>query len=162
MPLPYNHYGICHSERSEESALAFPRKFYIYILSSKSRRLNVGMTNSLVRRVLEHKRGEVEFTSRYNINRLVYFEVFRYVNNCIARETELKTWSRAKSWFWSMNSIRRGKTSPQIGMKTLIEKQIPHFVRNDKFRSAYMARACLTPLSCASAVETYFLSILVN
>jgi len=54
------------------------------------------MTNSLARRVLEHKRGEVEFTSRYNINRLVYFEVFRYVNNCIARETELKGWSRAK------------------------------------------------------------------
>jgi putative endonuclease len=76
--------------------LAFPRKFYIYILSSKSRRLNVGMTNSLARRILEHKRGEVEFTSRYNINRLVYFEVFRYVNNCIARETQLKTWSRAK------------------------------------------------------------------
>jgi putative endonuclease len=64
--------------------LAFARKFYIYILASKSRRLNFGMTNSLVRRVLEHKAGEVEFTRRYNINRLVYYERFKYVNNCIA------------------------------------------------------------------------------
>lgn len=54
------------------------------------------MTNSLARRILEHKRRDVAFTSRYNINRFLYFEVFRYVNNCIARETELKTWSRAK------------------------------------------------------------------
>ena len=76
--------------------MAFSRKFYIYILASKSRRLNVGMTNSLVRRVLQHKRKEVEFTSRYNIDRLVYFEVFRYVNNCVERETQLKTWSRSK------------------------------------------------------------------
>jgi putative endonuclease len=76
--------------------MPFNRKFWIYILASKSRRLNVGMTNSLVRRGLQHKAGEVEFTRRYNINRLVYYERFRYVDNCIARETQLKTWSRAK------------------------------------------------------------------
>jgi putative endonuclease len=55
------------------------------------------MTNSLFNRVTQHKAGEVaSFTKRYKINRLVYYEVFKYVNNCEARETELKKWSRAK------------------------------------------------------------------
>ena len=73
------------------------RKFYVYILASKSRRLYVGMTGALYGRVLKHKAGEEDsFTKRYKINRLVYFEVFKYVNNCIARETQIKKWSRAK------------------------------------------------------------------
>jgi putative endonuclease len=76
--------------------LTFNRQFYVYILASKSRRTYVGMTNSLLHRVGQHRRGEVEFTSRYRIHRLVYYEIFKYVNNCIARETELKGWSRAK------------------------------------------------------------------
>lgn len=76
--------------------MAFNRQFYVYILASKSRSTYVGMTNSLFTRVMQHRRGEVEFTSRYRINRLVYFEIFKYVNNCIARETQLKSWSRAK------------------------------------------------------------------
>jgi putative endonuclease len=72
-------------------------RFYIYILASKSRRIYIGMTNSLFSRVMQHKSGEIEgFTRRYKINRLVYYEVFKYVNNCIARETQLKAWSRAK------------------------------------------------------------------
>jgi putative endonuclease len=46
---------------------------------------------------MQHKFGEQDgFTKRYNINRLVYFEVFHYVNNCIAREEQIKSWSRAK------------------------------------------------------------------
>jgi len=58
------------------------------IMASKSRHTYVGMTNSLFNRALQHKAGEVEFTRRYKINRLVYYEQFKYVNNCIARETE--------------------------------------------------------------------------
>ena len=76
--------------------MAFPRAFFVYILASKSRRLYTGMTNSLFRRILQHKRGESELTLRYRIYRLVYFERFKYVNNWIARETEIKSWSRAK------------------------------------------------------------------
>jgi hypothetical protein len=46
---------------------------------------------------MQHKFGEVDgFTKRYKINRLVYYEVFKHVNNCIAREKQIKTWSRAK------------------------------------------------------------------
>jgi len=80
----------------EEFTLPFKRQFYVYILASKSRRIYVGMTNSLLVRVSQHRRGEVAFTNRYRINRLVYYEIFKYVNNCIARETQLKAWSRAK------------------------------------------------------------------
>jgi putative endonuclease len=76
--------------------MTFPRVFFVYILASKSRRLYTGMTNSLFRRILQHKQGESEFTSRYRIDRLVYYEKFKYVNNCIAREKEIKSWSRAK------------------------------------------------------------------
>jgi putative endonuclease len=66
-------------------------------MASKSRRLYVGMTNSLFTRVMQHKSGQMEgFTKRYRITRLVYYEEFKYVNNCIARETELKKWSRTK------------------------------------------------------------------
>jgi putative endonuclease len=48
-------------------------------------------------RVLQHKSGQCGgFTRKYHIKRLVYCEVFQYVNNAIARETEIKTWRREK------------------------------------------------------------------
>ena len=57
----------------------------------------VGMTNNLQRRVYEHKRKLVKgFTSKYNINKLVYFEQFNYVQDAIAREKEIKKWRREK------------------------------------------------------------------
>ncbi len=66
-------------------------KFHVYIMASKSRRIYVGMTNSLFSRVMQHKEGQIEgFTKRYKINRLVHFEPFQYVNNCIAREKQVK------------------------------------------------------------------------
>jgi putative endonuclease len=72
-------------------------RFYVYVLASKSRRIYIGITNSLFNRVMQHKAAEVDgFTKRYKINRLVYYEVFKYVHNCIAREAQLKKWSRAK------------------------------------------------------------------
>ncbi len=66
------------------------KRYYVYILASKSRVLYVGVTGFLMPRVIQHKTGEVVgFTRRYNINRLVYYEAFQYVNNAIARETEI-------------------------------------------------------------------------
>ena len=71
--------------------------FYVYILSSKSRTLYIGVTNHLRARVVEHREKEPgSFTARYNIYRLVYFERFQYINNAIARERELKDWNRAR------------------------------------------------------------------
>ncbi len=66
-------------------------------MSSKGRVLYVGMTGFIFARVLQHKSGETEgFTRRYHISRLVYYETFRYVNNAISRETEIKKWRREK------------------------------------------------------------------
>ena len=66
-------------------------------MASRSLNLYTGITNSIYRRALQHKRGEVDgFTRRYNINRLVYYEVFHQVGNAIAREKQIKSWTRAK------------------------------------------------------------------
>jgi len=47
--------------------------------------------------VLQHKSGEIDgFTKRYNIDRLVYYEIFHQVGNAIAREKQIKSWTRAK------------------------------------------------------------------
>ena len=69
----------------------------MYILSSLSRSLYTGVTNSIKRRVLAHKQGKGSIhTSKYHVNRLVHFETFRDVRNAIAREKEIKDWTREK------------------------------------------------------------------
>ena|SRR5450631_134845 len=73
------------------------KRYYVYILSSKSRVLYVGMTGVLAARIMQHKARETDgFARRYHVDRLVCYEVFRYVNNAIARETEIKGWRREK------------------------------------------------------------------
>jgi len=77
--------------------LKFERRYYVYVLASRSLNLYTGITDNICRRILEHKSGAIQgFTKRYNINRLVYYEVFKYVNNAIAREKQIKAWTRAK------------------------------------------------------------------
>lgn len=59
--------------------------------------LYVSVTNDIVRRLWEHKSGVNEgFTKKYNIDKLVYFEVFDYIDLAIAREKQIKAYSRAK------------------------------------------------------------------
>lgn len=71
--------------------------YYVYILASLSRTLYVGMTNDLRKRVYEHKHELLGgFTARYNVKRLVYFEHVTNAEAAIARESEMKTWSRKK------------------------------------------------------------------
>ena len=66
-------------------------------MASRSLNLYTGVTNSIFNRALQHKRGEIDgFTKRYNINRLVYYEVFHQIGSAIAREKQLKSWTRAK------------------------------------------------------------------
>jgi putative endonuclease len=73
------------------------KQFYIYILSSLSGTLYIGVTSNLERRVFEHKNKLVEgFTARYNISRLVYFEQTNDALSAIEREKQLKGWTRAK------------------------------------------------------------------
>ena len=75
-----------------------PRSFYVYILASRiGGTLYIGVTNDLIRRIREHREGNGgEFTSKYQTHRLVYYEHFQYVLNAIAREKELKHWTRAQ------------------------------------------------------------------
>ena len=69
--------------------------FWVYILSSRSRSLYIGMTNNLIRRVATHREEIPEtHTGHYAIHRLVYFEYFQYVRSAIAREKQLKHWTR--------------------------------------------------------------------
>ncbi len=71
--------------------------FWVYILSTRSHVLYIGMTNGLRKRVRQHREQKAgTFTARYKITRLVYFEEFQYVLNAIAREKELKHWTRAQ------------------------------------------------------------------
>lgn len=72
-------------------------EYFVYIVSSRSGTLYIGVTNSIYRRALEHKRREVEgFASKYGCNRLVYYEGFDDVHLAIGREKQLKGWTRAK------------------------------------------------------------------
>jgi putative endonuclease len=71
--------------------------YYVYIVASLSRTLYVGITNDLMRRVYQHRyKLQDGFTARYNVDRLVYFEHVTDVNAAIAREKQIKAWSRKK------------------------------------------------------------------
>jgi putative endonuclease len=71
------------------------RRYFVYILASRSRNLYTGMTSRLTGRIREHREGRVPgFTSRYRIHRLVYVESFRDVHEAIGREKEIKSWRR--------------------------------------------------------------------
>jgi putative endonuclease len=72
-------------------------EYYVYILSSVSGVLYVGVTNDLTRRVHEHKQKLVPgFTSRYNMNQLVYFESTPDVSAAVAHERQIKGWRRSR------------------------------------------------------------------
>jgi putative endonuclease len=73
------------------------RCYFVYIMANPSKRLYTGMTNSLRRRVREHKlKLTPGFAAKYNITRLVYFESFGDVRNAIEREKQIKAWTRGK------------------------------------------------------------------
>ncbi len=73
------------------------RRYYVYIMASKSRVLYIGVTNDIWRRVWEHKNDATPgFTSKYRVHRLVYFEEFKYIGNAIAREKYRKSWLRER------------------------------------------------------------------
>jgi putative endonuclease len=74
-----------------------PRQYFVYIMSSQTRVLYIGMTNDLERRVAEHKAGATRgFASRYRTRNLVYYEDMDDVWDAIEREKQLKGWTRAK------------------------------------------------------------------
>jgi putative endonuclease len=71
--------------------------YYVYIEASRTHVLYCGITNNIQRRDTEHKEAVFSgFTSRYQCNRLVWFEHFQYVNNALNREKQIKGWGREK------------------------------------------------------------------
>ena len=74
------------------------KKSYIYILTNKGNNvLYTGVTSDLIKRVYEHKQKFIEgFTDRYNVNKLVYYEIFDDIENAIIREKKIKGWLRIK------------------------------------------------------------------
>jgi putative endonuclease len=72
--------------------------YYVYIMTNAYHKvLYTGVTNDLMRRCFEHKQKKIKgFTQKYNVDKLVYFEKFDYVDSSIAREKQIKGYSRAK------------------------------------------------------------------
>jgi putative endonuclease len=71
--------------------------YFTYIVASRSHTLYIGMTGNLLKRVFEHKQKTHKgFSATYNCDRLVWFERFMSPESAIAREKQLKGWTRAK------------------------------------------------------------------
>ncbi|WP_306227421.1 GIY-YIG nuclease family protein [Bosea beijingensis] len=77
--------------------------YFVYLLArKKDGTLYLGVTNDLARRVHEHKaKQRIGFASRYDVDRLVWYEEFEWVHDAIDREKVLKKWRRA----WKINLI---------------------------------------------------------
>ena len=72
--------------------MLFEYQYFVYLMSNQfDQVLYTGVTNDLIRRVEQHRAGKcARFTSRYNLTKLVYYEVFQYVEDAILRENRLR------------------------------------------------------------------------
>ena len=71
--------------------------YYVYILVNKRNgTIYIGVTNNIIKRVLEHKNKlyDNSFTKKYDIDKLVYYEVYNSIEEAIQREKQLKIWNR--------------------------------------------------------------------
>ena len=75
-----------------------PRTFYVYILASDSRELYIGITNNLIRRIVEHREGGDPYAHafRHSTTRLVHVEAAGEARDAIRREKQLKSWTRRR------------------------------------------------------------------
>jgi putative endonuclease len=73
--------------------------YYVYILSNNhNTTIYTGVTNDLIRRVYEHKNhlDPSSFSARYHVEKLVYYEIYSEPELAIAREKQIKSWSRKR------------------------------------------------------------------
>jgi putative endonuclease len=87
------------------------KQYFVYLLASKPYgTLYVGVTSNLIQRVFQHREGLVDgFTKKYDVHKLVYYEVHLDIREAILREKRIKKWNRQ----WKIN---------------LIEQNNPHWV----------------------------------
>jgi putative endonuclease len=73
-------------------------QYYIYLMTNEYNTvLYTGVTSDLIKRIYEHKEKLIAgFTKKYNVNKLVYYEIFTDINNAITREKQIKAGSRQK------------------------------------------------------------------
>ena len=129
------------------------RRYYVYIMASRSLNLYTGITGNIYRGALERKSGSIGgFTKRYNINRLVYYETFRYVGNAIGREKRIKAWTRAKR-LALINGVNPTWQDLAEGWGARTELQIPRYARDDnQFEHTGRARE-VAPLRSSETPE---------
>jgi putative endonuclease len=87
------------SLRGEAVAIPFNSKqYYVYIMTNKINSvLYTGVTSDLKKRIFEHKEKVIDgFTKKYNINKLIFFEIYKDPENAILREKQIKEGPRAK------------------------------------------------------------------
>ena len=105
------------------------RDFFVYILSNNSQVLYIGVTNNLEGRLFEHvkDRQPASFVARYNLDRLVFYEIYPTPGDAIAREKQLKGWTREKKkkliqemnpmWRNLLNDLKAGTMEISDGHK---------------------------------------------
>lgn len=109
-------HGLFQHPKLIITSMSNDKQYYVYILTNKSNNVfYIGVTNNLIRRLFEHKNKLVEgFTKKYNLTKLVYFEVTNDVRSAISREKQLKNWHRE----WKINLINQSNP----GWKDLSEQ----------------------------------------
>lgn len=84
--------------------------YFVYMLTNKNNNVfYTGVTSNLVKRIFEHKTKAVDgFSKRYNLTKLVYYEVSNNIENAIKKEKQIKNWHRE----WKINKIK--ETNPEF------------------------------------------------
>jgi putative endonuclease len=81
------------------------KKFYVYIICKKRNgTLYTGITSNLIKRIYEHKNNLIEgFSQKYNVHRLVWYEIHETAETAISREKQIKAWKR----HWKLRLIEK-------------------------------------------------------
>lgn len=98
------HFGVIPTKPSSAgrvegsfSTVIIGKPYFVYILRNRSGNFYIGITSNLIKRVWEHKNKFVKgFTEKYNIDKLIYYEIYSDPETAIAREKQLKNWNRKK------------------------------------------------------------------